>query len=104
MDILRFLTEVQLRTRTQLRPEIDPIGIIMTRVGLFPHTPESRALRKATLAVIAGKGEMGEPDLWALSQDALTLLDAFAYGLEHGRYRQQDLRAFAVKLQERDQS
>lgn len=98
MDILRFLTYVRHRTLVILRPEIDPVGIIMTRVGLFPNTPESCSLRKATLAVIASNGEMTESDLWALSQDALTLLDAFAYGLENGRYRKEDVDVFKARL------
>ena len=41
---------------------------------------------------------MDQSDVWALSQDALTLLDAFVYGIHHGRYRPQDLEAFGRKL------
>ena len=63
-----------------------------------PNTSGSKALRKATLAVIATKGDMTESDLWALSQDALGLLDAFAEYRMTGRYRQQDLDVVASKL------
>ena len=79
-------------------PEVDPIGIILARVGLYRHTAECRALRKATLATIATEGEMPDSDFWALGQDALVLLDAFAYGRENGRYRPQDLEVFAARL------
>ena len=41
---------------------------------------------------------MTESDLWALSQDALGLLDAFAEYRMTGRYRQQDLDVVASKL------
>jgi len=41
---------------------------------------------------------MSEMDLWALSQDALVLLDTFADCLERGRYRRQDIETFATKL------
>ena len=57
-------------------------------------------LRKATLAVIATNGDMSESDLWALSQDAFGLLDAFAEYRVTGRYRQQDLEIVAGKLWE----
>ena len=98
VNIVRFLSEVNSRARNAIPPEIDPIGIILTRVGLYPHTLESRALSKATLATIARKGEMSDSDLWALGQEALALLDTFADCLEHGRYRPQDLEAYAARL------
>ena len=98
MNIARFLIEVNSRTRNAVPSDIDPIGIILTRVGLHPHNVESRALRKATLATIAHEGEMSDSDLWALGQDALVLLDSFADCLEHGRYRPQDLKAYSAKL------
>ena len=41
---------------------------------------------------------MTESDFWALSQDALGLLDAFAEYRVTGRYRQQDLEIVAEKL------
>jgi hypothetical protein len=76
-----------MRTRITIPPEIDPVGIILARVGMHPNTPQSRALTKATLvAVIATEGEMTEADLWALSQDALGLLDAFAADRVSGRF------------------
>jgi hypothetical protein len=87
MRLAQFLTEVALRNRTQIPTYIDSVGIILARVGLQPHMPESRALTKATLAMIAGTGEMTEADLWALSQDALGLIETFALDLLADRYR-----------------
>ena len=91
MRLARFLAEVHVRNRTQSPVEVDPIGIILGRVGLHPNTAEARALTKATLALIARDGELPKADLWALSQDALGLLDAFAFDLLSVRYREQDL-------------
>jgi hypothetical protein len=70
----------------------------MARVGMFPNTPESKALRKATLAVIATDRDMTEADLWAFGQDAIGLLDAFAWQQLTERYRQEDLRIVATRL------
>src|SRR5262245_23647988 len=53
MNIARFLMEVSHGARAEIPVWIDPIGIILTRIGLNPNTPESRSLRKATLALIA---------------------------------------------------
>ena len=49
-----FLAHVRKRTRTTVPDDIDPIGVILARVGLHPHTPESRALAKACMAVVDG--------------------------------------------------
>jgi len=98
LRLARFLAEVRVRARTEIPPEIDPIGIIMLRVGLHPNTPESRALTKATLAVIAMDGEMNEVDLWSLSSDALGLLDAFAEQRLTGRYSKEALDIVAARL------
>lgn len=78
LRLARFLAEVRKRVRTTIDPEIDPLGIILARINLNPHTPQSRALAKAAIAVSATEGDMTEADLWALGQDALALLDAFA--------------------------
>jgi hypothetical protein len=50
-------------TCSWLTAEVDPIGIILARVGTNPHTIESRALRKAMCAVIATEDHMAEADL-----------------------------------------
>ena len=100
MRLARFLAEVHVRNRTQIPTEIDPIGIILGRIGLHPNTPESRELTKATVAIIARDGDMAESDLWALSQDALGLLDAFASDLLSARYREQDLVTISKRLKE----
>ena len=98
MNIIRFLAEVNRRTRNAIPLEYDPMDIILARVGLNPDTLESHALRKATLAAIATTGEMSESDLWALSHDALVLLDTFADCLYRNRYRREELETFATKL------
>jgi hypothetical protein len=78
MNLARFLAEVSTRARATTPADVDPIGIILTRLGVNPNTIESRALRKATLAVIATEGAMSDKDIWALGTDALALPDAFA--------------------------
>jgi len=98
MKLARFLAEVRRRTKTTIPDEIDPIGLILARVGMHPGTLESKALAKATLAVIAHEGEMTEQNLWALSADALGLLDRFAIERLSQRYRPQDLEAFTKRL------
>jgi hypothetical protein len=100
VNIARFLAEVNRRTHNAIPPEIDPIGIIPTRVELNPNTLESRVLKKATLATITTHGEMSESDIWALSRDALVLLDTFADCVERGRYRRQDIETVATKLRD----
>jgi hypothetical protein len=100
VKIARFLAEVRTRTRTPIPADADPIGIILTRVGVNPHTVESQALRKATLAVIATEGDMLKNDLWALGADALGLLDAFAAYRLTGRYSARELDVYADKLAE----
>jgi len=100
LRLARFLAEVRVRTRTQIPEDIDPVGLIMSRVSINPHTPESKALRKATRAVIATEGDMTEADLWALGQDALGLLDAFAEQRLTGRYRAPDLEMIDRRLSE----
>ena len=100
MRLARFLAQVHVRNRTQIPVEIDPIGIILGRVGLRPNTAESRALTKATLALIGRDGELTESDLWALGQDSLGMLDAFATDLLSARYHEQDLATIKKRLLE----
>jgi len=98
VDIDQFLLEVSKRTHGTLPSGVDPIAAILTRVRVDPDTAESRALRKATLAVIATKGEMSKFDLWALGQDALALLDAFVNSIHSARYPRSELDIFATRL------
>jgi hypothetical protein len=98
VKLARFLAEIRVRDGTMIPEDLDPIGIILTRISMNPHSVESRALRKATLAVIATEGHMTEADLWALGKDALGLLDALAVERLTARYRPRDLEAIAGRL------
>jgi len=98
VDIERFLVEVSKRTHGSLPPAVDPIGSILAQVFANPDTAESRALRKATLAVITSKGELSKFDLWALGQDALALLDAFVNSMHSARYPRPELDNLATRL------
>jgi hypothetical protein len=100
MKLARFLAEVRVRARTPIPADVDPIGIILTRVGVNPHTVESNALRNATLAVIATEGKMSDNDLWALGADALGLLDPFAAYRLAGRYSARELEIYGDSLAE----
>jgi len=100
VNLARFLAELHRRVRRTIPDEIDPIGIILTRVGLHPHTPESKALVKGCLAVIDREGTMSETDLLSLSGDAVALLDRFAIERLANRYRDEDLATVAKKLGE----
>ena len=91
MNLARFLAMVRVRRSTPIPPEIEPLGVILARTGLHPDTPESKALTKAVLAIIRTEGEMAETDLWALSQDALGLLDEFAERRTSGWYSSEEL-------------
>jgi hypothetical protein len=55
-------------------------------------------LKREGHALISSEGDMTEADLWALSKDALGLLDAFALERLTARYRPQNLDAIAAKL------
>jgi hypothetical protein len=98
VKLARFLAEAHRRTRVPIPDDVDPIGVIMARVGMHPYTPESRALAKACFAVIAMEGEMSEADLWALSADALALLDRFAVEFLAKRYPAKELEVIAKRL------
>ena len=98
MKLSRFLAEVRIRGGTPVPDELDPIGLIIARVGMHPMSVESRALRKSTLAVIAGEGEMSDAGLLALGKDARGQLDAFAVERLTARYRTADLAMVAEKL------
>jgi hypothetical protein len=98
VKLARFLAEIRTRARTPIPADVDPIGIILTRVRLHPHAVESQALRKATLAVIATEGDMIDADLWALGRDALGLLDAIAAYRLTGRYSARELEICAERL------
>ncbi|MPZ47158.1 MAG: hypothetical protein GEV05_28110 [Betaproteobacteria bacterium] len=63
MTLARFLAEVLTREGTAIPLECDPIELNMARIVMDPHSVESRALRKATLAVIASQGDMTEAQL-----------------------------------------
>jgi hypothetical protein len=92
------VVEVRARAHTAIPADVDPIGVILTRVGLHPHTVESIALRKATLAVISTEGDMADADLWALGKDALGLLDAFGAHRRAGRYSARELEIYGDRL------
>jgi hypothetical protein len=98
LKLARFLASVRTRARTPIPEDLDPIGLILTRVGVHPHTVESKALRKATFAVIATEGDMAETDLWALGADALGLLDAFALQQLTDRYSAPELEVYANRM------
>ena len=98
MALTRFLAEVRTGSGAPIPQSIDPLGVILTRVGVNPHTAESRALRKATVAVIATEGDLAESHLWVLGKDALGLLDAFARQRLGGRYSPLELEIFSGRL------
>ena len=98
MDPARFLAELRIRAGTPVPDDLDPIGLILSRVSVNPHTTESKALRKATLAVIAGEGEMTTPTCRHSGRDARGLLDAFAVERLTARYRTADLAMVAEKF------
>ena len=98
MTFTRFLAELRIRGGTHVPDDFDPIGLILARVSVNPHTTESKALRKATLAVISGEGEMTDADLGGLGKHARGLLDAFPVERLTARYRTADLTMIADKL------
>lgn len=101
LRLARFLAEVRRRVRVGIAPEIDPLGIILARINVNPYTPQSRALAKAAIAVATTEGDMTEADLWALSQDALALLDAFAMRRLTNKYEREMLEAACNAIQQR---
>jgi len=98
MKLARFLAQVHSRVRVPIHDEIDPIGIILSWVSAHPHTPQSRSLTKGCLAVIAMEGEMSDADLWALSADALALMDRFAVEFLAKRYAPTEIETIAASL------
>ncbi len=98
LRLARFLAEVRKRSRQRIPDEIDPLGVLFSRVAMNRYNTEGRALGKAALAVITAEGEMTEADLWALGQDALGMLDAFAARRLAGGYALALLNAVGAKL------
>lgn len=78
LPLARFLVEVRKRSRTELMPEIDALGVLLARVAMNRYNGEGRALARAAIAVVHEDREIPEADLWALGRDALGMLDAFA--------------------------
>ncbi len=72
---------------TPIPEELDPLPLIITRIGMNRYTLESQALLRVCLAVVETEGEMVESDLWALGSDARGSLNAFAIRrmLEYGQ-------------------
>ncbi len=85
---------------TLIPDELDPLPLIITRIGVNRYTLESQALLRVCLAVVDTEGEMVESDLWALGSDARGLLNAFAMRRMLGKYGQDSLDMLARKLSE----
>lgn len=100
MKLVDFLDEVRIRRGTPVPTDLDPIGVILARIGMNPDSPESRALAKACLAVIACEGEMTVADLWALGKDARGLFKAFAHNCLTSRYPSEDLEVYVRWLRD----
>ena len=100
MKVVDFLDEVRIRRGTPVPTDLDPIGIILARIGMNQNAAESRALAKACLAVIACEGELTDADLWALGKDARGLFRAFAHNCLTSRYRVEDLERVAGRLRD----
>jgi hypothetical protein len=78
MKLDQFLAQSRAKGGTSVPSEVEPLLVILTRVGMNRHSVESQALIRASLAVIAQDGNLAESDLWALGSDARGLLNAFA--------------------------
>lgn len=78
MKLDQFLAQSRAKGGTLIPHEVEPLLVILTRVGMNRHSVESQALIRACLAVIAEDGDLVESDLWALGRDARGLLNTFA--------------------------
>ena len=76
MKLDTLLIEIRRRTRTPPLPHVDPWRAIRLRCAAQPETLENRTLSRIAEAIKRGRGDFDDADIWALSQDALGLLDA----------------------------
>lgn len=100
MKLTRFLTDAHMKGGTPIPDELDPLPLIITRIGVNRYTPKSQALARICQAVAATEGEMVESDLWTLGNDARGLLNAFAMRRMLGKYGRDSLDMLAHKLSE----
>jgi hypothetical protein len=100
MRLARFLAQSYLRGFTPIAAELDPLVLILTRVGINRYSVESQALIRACRAVVAVDGEMVEPDLWALRADSRGLLHEFSVRRFLGKYPKAELDLLERKLKE----
>lgn len=99
LSVAGFIAAARARRRAPLPPaEVDPVGLILARVGFAHGSAESRALARASAAVLRGTGQLSEGDLWALSQDALALFDALVWRHEAAAYDSEAIVVYVTRL------
>jgi hypothetical protein len=102
VKLSQFLAQAQMKGGTAIPSELDPLPLIITRVGMNRYSVESKALIRVCLAVIASDKDWGmvESDLWALGSEARGLLNAFAVRRVSGEYQQSELDMLRRELTE----
>jgi hypothetical protein len=76
MQLTTLLREIRRRSRALPEPQIDPLQVICQRWRANPETLENKTLMRIARAIEEGRGDFDDADIWALSQEALGLLDA----------------------------
>ena len=76
MELASLLREIRRKTRTHPGPEIDPLQAICQRCRDDPESLENKTLMRVARAIQEKRSDFDDADIWALSQEALGLLDA----------------------------
>ena len=76
MELASLLREIRRKTRTLPEPQIDPLQAIWQRWRDNPESLENKTLMRVARAIEEKRSDFDDADIWALSQEALGLLDA----------------------------
>jgi len=100
MKLVQFLEQARNKGGTTVPGDLDPLPLILTRVGLNRYSVKAQVLLRASLAVIACDDDLVESDSWALGADSRGLLNTLAARRAAGRYEQSYLETLARRLGE----
>lgn len=70
MHLSLFLTDSRMQGGGEIPPELGPLLLIITRLGMNSYSDDAQAMTRICLAVIVMEGELPESDLLMLGRDA----------------------------------
>lgn len=100
MHLSVFLTHPRMQDGSSIPSELDPLLLIITRLGMNRYSDEAQAVTRICLAVIAMDEDLPESDLLTLGRDARGLISAFATRRTLGAYDQRELDVMDKRLRQ----